>query len=122
MIRIIFIFFGCIALILGTIGIFLPGLPTTPLVLLASWCFYKSSPKMREWLLNSFFGNYIRDYERKGGMTKGKKVFVVSLMAAMVLTSAFFLISNPIVKYVVLAAGAVGCIVVIFFVPNAKKD
>jgi amino acid permease len=55
-------------------------------------------------------------------MTKGKKVFVVSLMAAMVLTSAFFLISNPIVKYVVLAAGAVGCIVVIFFVPNAKKD
>jgi len=122
MIRIIFIILGCLALILGTIGIFLPGLPTTPLVLLASWCFYKSSPKMREWLLNSFFGNYIRDYERKGGMTKGKKVFVVSLMAAMVLTSAFFLISNPIVKYVVLAAGAVGCIVVIFFVPNAKKD
>lgn len=122
MIRIIFIILGCLALILGTIGIFLPGLPTTPLVLLASWCFYKSSPKMREWLLNSFFGNYIRDYERKGGMTKGKKVFVVSLMTAMVLTSAFFLISNPIVKYVVLAAGAVGCIVVIFFVPNAKKD
>lgn len=122
MIRIIFIILGCLALILGTIGIFLPGLPTTPLVLLASWCFYKSSPKMREWLLNSFFGNYIHDYERKGGMTKGKKVFVVSLMAAMVLTSAFFLISNPIVKYVVLAAGAVGCIVVIFFVPNAKKD
>lgn len=122
MIRIIFIILGYLALILGTIGIFLPGLPTTPLVLLASWCFYKSSPKMREWLLNSFFGNYIRDYERKGGMTKGKKVFVVSLMAAMVLTSAFFLISNPIVKYVVLAAGAVGCIVVIFFVPNAKKD
>lgn len=122
MIRIIFIILGCLALILGTIGIFLPGLPTTPLVLLASWCFYKSSPKMREWLLNSFFGNYIRDYERKGGMTKGKKVFVVSLMAAMVLTSAFFLISNPIVKYVVLASGAVGCIVVIFFVPNAKKD
>ena len=122
MIRIIFIFFGCIALILGTIGIFLPGLPTTPLVLLASWCFYKSSPKMREWLLNSFFGNYIRDYERKGGMTKGKKVLVITLMVTMVLTSAFFLISNPIVRYVVLAAGAVGCIVVIFFVPNAKDN
>ena len=122
MIRIIFIFFGCIALILGTIGIFLPGLPTTPLVLLASWCFYKSSPKMREWLLNSFFGNYIRDYERKGGMTKGKKVLVITLMVTMVLTSAFFLITNPIVRYVVLAAGAVGCIVVIFFVPNAKDN
>lgn len=122
MIRIIFIFFGCIALILGTIGIFLPGLPTTPLVLLASWCFYKSSPKMREWLLNSFFGNYIRDYERKGGMTKGKKVLVITLMVTMVLTSAFFLITNPIVRYIVLAAGAIGCIVVIFFVPNAKDN
>ena len=122
MIRIIFIFFGCIALILGTIGIFLPGLPTTPLVLLASWCFYKGSPKMREWLLNSFFGNYIRDYERKGGMTKGKKVLVITLMVTMVLISAFFLITNPIVRYVVLAAGAIGCIVVIFFVPNAKDN
>lgn len=122
MIRIIFIILGCLALILGTIGIFLPGLPTTPLVLLASWCFYKSSPKMREWLLNSFFGNYIRDYERKGGMTKGKKVLVITLMVTMVLTSAFFLITNPIVRYVVLAAGAIGCIVVIFFVPNAKDN
>lgn len=66
--RAFYIILGCIAVVLGTIGIFVPGLPTTPFVLLASWCFYRSSPRLQAWLLQSFLGKYIREYRDKGGL------------------------------------------------------
>jgi len=54
---------GMIATALGIIGIFLPLLPTTPFLLLASICFARSSDKMYHWLLsNTLFGEQFSDY------------------------------------------------------------
>ena len=117
-----FIFAGCIAVILGSIGVVVPGLPTTPLVLLASWCFYKSSPRLRNWLMQSFLGKYIKDYTRRGGLTTRKRIYIILLMATMVTISTVFFIENMIVRIVVWAAGLVGCIVVGFVVPKAKEE
>ena len=117
-----FIFAGCIAVILGSIGVVVPGLPTTPLVLFASWCFYKSSPRLRNWLLQSFLGKYIKDYTRRGGLTTRKRIYIILLMATMVTISTVFFIQNMIVRIVVWAAGLVGCIVVGFVVPKAKEE
>ena len=117
-----FIFAGCIAVILGSIGVVVPGLPTTPLVLFASWCFYKSSPRLRNWLLQSFLGKYIKDYTRQGGLTTKKRIYIILLMATMVTISTVFFIQNMIVRIVVWAAGLVGCIVVGFVVPKAKEE
>mgnify|MGYP003417847438 FL=1 len=117
-----FIFAGCIAVILGSIGVVVPGLPTTPLVLFASWCFYKSSPRLRNWLLQSFLGKYIKDYTRRGGLTTRKRIYIILLMATMVTISTVFFIENMIVRIVVWAAGLVGCIVVGFVVPKAKEE
>lgn len=117
-----FIFAGCIAVILGSIGVVVPGLPTTPLVLFASWCFYKSSPRLRNWLLQSFLGKYIKDYTRQGGLTTKKRIYIILLMATMVTISTVFFIENMIVRIVVWAAGLVGCIVVGFVVPKAKEE
>ena len=117
-----FIFTGCIAVILGSIGVVVPGLPTTPLVLFASWCFYKSSPRLRNWLLQSFLGKYIKDYTRRGGLTTRKRIYIILLMATMVTISTVFFIENMIVRIVVWAAGLVGCIVVGFVVPKAKEE
>ena len=118
--RIIFIVAGCIAVILGTIGVVVPGLPTTPLVLLASWCFYKSSPRLQAWLLESFLGKYIRDYQEKGGITTRKRIYIILLMASMVAISTIFFIQNLVLRIIVWIAGLIGCIVVGFFVPKAK--
>lgn len=119
--RVFFIIAGCIAVILGTIGVVVPGLPTTPLVLLASWCFYKSSPRLQAWLLQSFLGKYIRDYKEKGGLTTRKRLYIIALMATMVSMSILFFIPNRTIDIIVGIAGLIGCIVVGFVVPKAKE-
>ena len=120
--RVFFIVAGCIAVTLGTIGVVVPGLPTTPLVLLASWCFYKSSPRLQAWLLQSFLGKYIRDYKEKGGLTMRKRLYIIALMATMVSISILFFIPNRTIDIIVGIAGLIGCIVVGFVVPKAKEE
>lgn len=113
---------GSLCVVLATLGIALPGLPTTPLLLAASWLFYRSSPRLQRWLLDSRLGIYIRDYERRGGMRRATKVMVVALMVTMVTCSTVFFIHNAAVDWVVGIAGLVGCYVVIFRVPNGVES
>ena len=120
--RYLFILAGSIAVVLGTIGIVVPGLPTTPFVLLASWCFYKSSTHLQAWLLQSFLGKYIIDYQQKGGITTRKRIYIVLLMLTMVSISLIFFIHSTTLRIIVAAAALIGCIVVGFIIPKAKND
>lgn len=62
---------GCLCLITGIIGIILPILPTTPLLLAGAWFFARSSPKFHDWLLDHpLLGHYIRDYIQKKAVKK----------------------------------------------------
>lgn len=119
--RRLYIALGLICVALGTVGIIVPGLPTTPLLLAASWFFYRSSPRLREWLLDSKLGIYIRNYENLGGMRRTTKVGVVVLMCSVVCCSIIFFIHNSLIDWIVGIAGVIGCLVVIFKVPNARK-
>ena len=119
--RIFYISLGCVSVVLGTIGIFVPGLPTTPFVLLASWCFYRSSPRLQSWLLQSFLGKYIREYRDKGGLTLRTRRDIILLMATMVAISTIFFIKTLPIRIIVWVAGAIGCVVVGFLVPKAKQ-
>ena len=116
-----YIALGVVAALLGTIGVFVPGLPTTPLVLLASWCFYRSSPRLQAWLLGSFLGRYIRDYQAKGGITTRKRIYIILLMALMVAISTIFFIKTLSIRIIVWVAGLIGCLVVGFVVPKARE-
>ncbi|KZN13727.1 hypothetical protein OA79_09630 [Marinomonas sp. TW1] len=67
----LYLLLGWLSLITGIIGIYLPLLPTTPLVLLAAWCFSKSSKRFHSWLLNhKFFGPIVRDWQSEDGIPK----------------------------------------------------
>ena len=119
-VRWVLVVLGCVCVALGALGVFVPGLPTTPLLLLASWLFYKSSRGMQAWLLASPLGVYIREYERRRGMTTAQRVWALALMTVMVAVSCIFFIDSAVVRIIVLSAGCVGCIVVGFVVPRAK--
>ncbi len=54
---------GLISLVVGIIGAFIPLLPTTPFLLLSSYCFLRSSRRLYNWLIHHrIFGNYIYNY------------------------------------------------------------
>lgn len=77
----VFNIIGCIAVALGVIGVFLPLLPTTPFLLLASACFARGSTRLHQWLLNSEpLGAYLRDYEAGRGIPMRAKIVAILLM------------------------------------------
>lgn len=79
--RIILIIIGWLAVALGTLGIFLPLLPTTPFILLAAWCFARSSPRFHRWLLyRSWFGGYLRHWQEYRAMPPGAKPRAVAMI------------------------------------------
>lgn len=79
--KIVFIIIGSIAFALGIIGIFLPLLPTTPLLLLAVALYFRSSPRLYEWLLNHpYFGRYIRNFRESRAIPLHAKIVSISLL------------------------------------------
>lgn len=72
--KILYILIGCISLGLGIIGVILPILPTVPFVLLAAFCFAKSSERLDGWFKNT---KLYRENNIKNGMTKQAKIRIM---------------------------------------------
>ncbi len=75
--KILYIMIGCISLGLGIIGVILPILPTVPFVLLAAFCFARSSERLNGWFKNT---KLYRENNIKSGMTKQAKVRIMCLV------------------------------------------
>ena len=96
---------GTISLILGTIGIFIPLLPTTPFILLASFCYIRSSNRLYDWLINhKIFGKYIYDYLVHKSVKKSAKITAVSLIWFSLFFS-FYIINNLYINLILLIIG-----------------
>ncbi|MCG8415380.1 MAG: YbaN family protein [Pseudomonadales bacterium] len=72
---------GCLSLVLGVIGAFVPLLPTVPLVLLAGFCFARSSDRLHNWLLNHpYFGVILRNFEAGKGIPRKIKIRAIVMV------------------------------------------
>ncbi|VXC52725.1 conserved hypothetical protein; putative inner membrane protein [Enterobacterales bacterium 8AC] len=81
MTRGLLIIVGWLAVMLATLGVVLPLLPTTPFLLLAAWCFARSSPRFHHWLLyRSWFGAYLRHWQQHRALPPGAKWKAVLLI------------------------------------------
>ena len=69
---------GTISIFLGILGIFLPLLPTTPFLLLASYCYLRSSKKMYRWIMShKTFGSYIHNYIEYKAIKKRTRISAI---------------------------------------------
>ncbi len=85
LVRLLYWIAGVTALLLGAIGVVLPLLPTTPFVILAAFCFSRSSERLHRWLLNQrLFGPMIRDWEAYGVIPLRIKCLSTTLMLALI--------------------------------------
>ena len=72
---------GLLSLLVGVIGVFLPLIPTVPLVLLAAYCFARSSERLHNWLIgHRHFGAILRNFESGKGIPRQVKVRAVTMV------------------------------------------
>lgn len=72
---------GLLSLGTGILGIVLPILPTTSLVLLAAFCFGKGSPRLRAWIVDhAHFGPMIESWQTTGAIPRRAKIVALVMM------------------------------------------
>jgi len=77
----VLIFAGTVCVALGVLGMFLPLLPTTVFLLMAAYCYSRSSERFHDWLLNNrLCGSYIRNYKSGQGISMRQKVTTISIL------------------------------------------
>ncbi len=117
--RILLIIAGSLLVIIGSIGIIMPILPTTPFLLLAAACFIRSSGKCYNWLVrNRFLGSYIKNYLDGSGMPMRAKLITIVILWASIGFS-MYRIHNPWIT-ALLAAVAVGVSIHIFTIRTKR--
>ena len=86
--RLIFFTLGATFLGVGVVGIVIPVLPTTPLVLASFLCFSQSSKKAEKWISNNrYFGSYIENYKTKKGVPLDVKLKSILFLWVMLIAS-----------------------------------
>ncbi|MCC4832046.1 YbaN family protein [Shewanella sp. 1_MG-2023] len=87
-----FVIVGLTSVTLGTIGIVVPLLPTVPFILLAAYCFARSSDRLHHWLMtHPWFSQGLNDWQNKRSINKKLK------RKAMIMTTLSFVVSIAIV-------------------------
>ena len=121
-IKVLWIIAGSIFVVLGGLGVLLPGLPTTPFLILAAACYIRSSQRLYDWLIaNETFGPYLKDYREGKGIPRRAKKIALSMMTIFVGYAFLFALDDLIVRIVVLVLGMIGFYYVAFRVPTAKE-
>lgn len=104
--RMLYLLLGHMMVVLGTLGIVLPVMPTTVFFIAAAWFYARSSPRLQRWLLhNRVFGSYVRDFVEKRGISLSTKVSTIGLLWLTLGISQAFLESGSWVRPIL---GAVG--------------
>ena len=122
-IKALWVIAGSVFVVLGAFGVILPGLPTTPFLILAAACYIRSSQRLYDWLIaNKTFGPYLRDYREGKGIPKRAKKIALVMMIIFVGYAVLFALDDLIVRIVVLILGMIGFYYVAYRVPSAKDD
>ena len=95
--RILFLTGAWLSAALGTIGAFVPLLPTVPLYLLAALCFTKGSKRLHDWFVaTKMYQKHLKGYAEGKGLTRGTKVRIMLIVSAQLALGYAFMGHAPI--------------------------
>jgi hypothetical protein len=115
-----FMTIGFLILIGGVAGYVVPGLPGTPLLLVAAWLFSMSNERLYRWMTtNRWFGQTIADYRAGLGISRRVKSIALGSMAIVVPLSVVFGVSNWLIRSLIIALALSG---VVFIVTRPTRE
>lgn len=106
---------------LGLLGVFIPVLPTTPFMLLAAYCFMKSSDKLFSWVINNkIFGKKVRKFLDNKSLSLTVKITCLATMWLMIIISILFLTESLTLRIILVLLGITGSTVLILIKTNKE--
>jgi len=119
--RLVFLLGGHLSVVLGIIGAILPVVPSTPFMILAAYCYSKSSPRLHQKILNlPHIGSHVRDWEDHGLISVKAKILSIVLLSVMIGFSIYVLKVTWL--KIMLAIIALAISTFIFSRPSVKKN
>jgi uncharacterized protein len=113
---------GWVAVAVGSIGVVVPGLPTTVFFIIAAACFARSSPRFEQWVLDlPHIGPAVRDYRAGLGMSRRAKAFAIGTMLVFGTLSLVLLRDRVVIAAAVAALLAIGVVYIVFRVPTRER-
>lgn len=113
---------GLVFLGIGGLGVVLPILPTTPFLLLASYFFARSSPRLEAWLRRApYFGPLIHDWEEHRGVRPRVKASAIAIVVLVIGATVLFSGAPVWAKWSAVGLAGIGVACILFVVPTLKK-
>ena len=121
MIKPLLILIGTLSLMLGIAGIFIPGLPTTPFILLSAGLYVRSSPLLYNKLLNH---RYTSQFFTKNSMSSNLKtrITTIIIMWTMILLTSFMIFSGWKIRIFLLCIGIIGTIFKLNYLKSTENN
>ncbi len=92
--RLVFLILGCVCLSLGTVGVFLPILPTVPFYLATVFCFSQSSRKLHDWFIGTnLYKKHLQSFVEKKGMLLKTKLTIMTTVT-LLMGFGFFMMAR----------------------------
>lgn len=118
--RLVFLILGLLCLTLGTIGVFLPILPTVPFYLATVFCFSQSSQKLHDWFMGTeLYKKHLQSFVEKKGMLMKTKVSIITTVT-LLMGFGFFMMARKGIWVPCIIIGVVWVCHIIYFVFGVK--
>ena len=120
--KLLYVILGCIGLALGAVGAILPLLPAFPFLLLAAFCFAKSSEKLHRWFTGTkLYKNNLESYVKGQGMTWKTKIRIMITVTVLMSIGFIMMHAVPVGRIVLACVWAFHILYFIFKVKTIKQ-